>query len=112
MERTHGPWRVEHSRDGYEVWGPCGKTGSMRIAVTGHAKTFDKGNTILIAASPALLEEHEAWSRDFGTALLLALQGDYSAIDELAHSLIIDQDGEGPHLRSAALKYAKGETIA
>ena len=54
-------------------------------------------------AIPALVEEHKAWAKDFGTALLLTLQGDYHAIDNLAHDLIIDHVEGEPTIRSAAL---------
>lgn len=69
----------------------------------------EKENARAIAALPNLLAEHEAWAKDFGTALVLFLQGDSSAIDNLAHDLIIDYKNGEPILRSIALKQAKGE---
>ena len=65
-----------------------------------------EANARLIAAAPALLEEHRAWARDFGAALLLFLQGDDSAINNLAYDMAIDQDNEGPVLRSPTLDHA------
>lgn len=54
-KHTPGPWRVENSlKNGFEVWAPI-DGGSMRVAVTGHAYTFDKANAGLIAAAPEML---------------------------------------------------------
>jgi len=55
MKHTPGPWRTESSRNGYEVWGNISPTGSMRIAVTGHAATFDKAGAQLIAVAPEMM---------------------------------------------------------
>jgi|GEM_PF-7109342 len=56
-EYTKGPWWVDgHKKDGCEVWGNGGPTWSFRIAVTGHAQTFDYANAKLIAQAPRLLE--------------------------------------------------------
>ncbi len=55
MKHTPGPWRVEdHTKNGFEVWAPCGPTGSLRVASTGYAETFDQANAHLIAAAPDL----------------------------------------------------------
>lgn len=60
------------------------------------------------AAVKALVEEHRTWAQEFGAALVLALQGDYSKIDDLAHDLIIDFPAGAPSIRSEAIKKAEG----
>jgi hypothetical protein len=55
-------WRVEHGNGGWEIW-EVQKTGSMRVAVTGHAG-FDKENAQLMADAPRLRELlGETWER-------------------------------------------------
>lgn len=61
MSHTPGPWRVENSnKNGFEVWANHTETGSLRVAVTGHAYTFDQANANLIASAPDLLAALEA----------------------------------------------------
>jgi hypothetical protein len=51
-------WRVEHGNSGWEVWEQQ-DTGSIRIATTGHAQSFDRENARLFAAAPDLLKACE-----------------------------------------------------
>ena len=61
-KHTAGPWFVNDStKNGFEVWADIG-AGQFRVAVTGHAYTFDKANADLIAAAPELLAELEKLS--------------------------------------------------
>jgi hypothetical protein len=107
VKPTPGPWEVEG--EGQDVVGILSVGDNHYIAkLSGWEHTRQDANAHLIAASPDLLEEHRAWARDFGTALLLFLQGDHSAIDTLAHDMIIDQDSDGPILRSPAINKAEG----
>lgn len=57
ISHTPGPWRVKgHTKEGFEVWGNGGPTFSFRVAVTGHANTFDQANAHLIAVAPDLYD--------------------------------------------------------
>jgi hypothetical protein len=55
---TDGEWRVENptSKKGFTVWCNIDKTGSMQIAETGYAMTFDKANARLISKAPKMLK--------------------------------------------------------
>lgn len=55
-----------------------------------------------------LVEEHRTWAQEFGAALVMALQGDYSRVDDLAHDLIIDFPDGVPSIRSRAIKEVEG----
>lgn len=65
-----------------------------------------KRNARLIAAAPDLFTEHGEWAAMFGEALALALQGDYSKVDELAKSMRIIFPDCTPTLYSAAIAKA------
>lgn len=60
------------------------------------------------AAVKKLVEEHRTWAQEFGAALVMALQGDYSRVDDLAHDLIIDFPDGVPSIRSDAIKTVEG----
>ena len=84
---TPGPWRKEGNG---AVWGPCGDTGSMRVAMVGYA-SFDESNTNFIAHSrtdlPALVEVVDA-----------------------ARDCLESADGDGHHrLEKALAEFEKGE---
>lgn len=98
-KHTPGPWRAAKNL-------VFAQLPDMKIYLINEAE--DEANARLIAACPELLEEHKAWARDFGMALLLFLQGDHSAIDNLARDMIIDRDNDGPVLRSTAIAKAEG----
>lgn len=63
----------------------------------------------------SLREEHKQWAKIFGSALVLALQQDYSEIDRLARELPFELNADGePVLKSEPLaRYRKaGESPA
>lgn len=62
----------------------------------------------LMAQRNELLMEHQEWAASFGEALVLALQGDYSKVDELAKCLPIKFTSGAPVLASAAIEKATG----
>jgi len=60
-----------------------------------------------LKAVAAIIAEHKHWAKVFGAATILAMQGDYSGIQELALKARYDFiDGE-PAIRSAAFEEAR-----
>ena len=57
-----------------------------------------------------LLAEHKRWAEEFGDALILALQGDYSRVDIMAREMPVDFRRGVPYIRSAAIAKAEGRT--
>jgi hypothetical protein len=69
----------------------------------------DWADDLLERVLAELLDEHKRWAEDFGDALVLALQGDYSRVDELAREMRIDIGPGGvPRLQSAAIIKSEG----
>lgn len=68
---TQGEWyRNYSSQRGFTVWAPVGTTGSMQVAATGHAETFDLANTEFIVAA------HNAWLRMFSSLVATRAERD------------------------------------
>lgn len=111
---TAGPWDTELA----EVYAVRDSQGG-RIAILTHL-TGPHGclgrrsgaevaaNCRLIAAAPDLLAEHQEWARMLGEAFTLALQEDYSKVDELARLMRLSFSSGEPRLHSAAIAKATG----
>lgn len=118
-KHTPGPW--DWTWDGEGQPGRVAKTlpcepvedcgyDSVCIALTYDQRgRFDqRANAQLIAAAPELLEEHQQWAEWFGEALVLALQSDYSKVDELARTFRLSFATGSAVIKSDAIAKATG----
>lgn len=111
-KHTPGPWSCsyEPQPNGCPIVGARG----LMVAMLAHTVNMPQqreeaiANARLIAAAPELAEEHQRWAAWFGEALVLALQGDYSKVDELAKSMKFTFDTGTAVLRSDVIAKATG----
>lgn len=99
QKHTQGPWHVFSVYAQHEVRTPT----DTLVAVVN-----SRDDARLIATATDLLDEHQQWAAMFGEALILALQGDYSKVDELAKCLPMHFTNGSAALKSAAIAKASG----
>lgn len=108
VRHTPGPWHrnIPPAKKYNVVWSGR-NTHVAKLADDSRVGAAEaEANINLIAAAPDLFTEHGEWAAMFGEALALALQSDYSKVDELAKSMRLIFPGCTPTLYSAAIAKA------
>jgi hypothetical protein len=110
---TPGPWTVgdDDRNSQVVIEGPEFSICACHHHCVGSIEVEMRANAHLIAAAPDLLGEHRAWAQMFGEALVLAMQGDYSKVDELANVARLHFPDGSPELVSEAIAKAEGQPL-
>ena len=109
MKHTPGPWIIKENEKHETPSIYAGWRHIARLKDQSNGELY--GNAHLIAAAPNLLEEHKQWAKILGHIFVMALQGDYEALQTYAKVMKIEfRDGE-PSLKSEAIaKIERGES--